>query len=202
MCFKTCTESWNIWLLWILLTSSFSIFDIKLKGSTHFSLQWTINSCMGFPRGSVVKNTIANAVEAGSIPGSGRSPGEGNGNPLQYSCLENAMDRGAWQVTVHGVEKSQTWLSDYTTTRILCIRSGNQAELRWVILLLSVALAEVAQDLCLVDGLNGGSNVSSCTCLAPRQGWPGGLGSAGATGQSTSAGLCSTVVSSSWTYMA
>ena len=48
----------------------------------------------------------------GSIPGPGRSPGEGNGNPLQYSCLENPMDRGAWQATVHGVAKSQTQLSD------------------------------------------------------------------------------------------
>ena len=60
---------------------------------------------MGFPRGSVVKNTLANAVEAGSIPGSARSPGEGNGNPLQYSCLGDSMDRGAQQVTVHGVAK-------------------------------------------------------------------------------------------------
>ena len=112
------------------------------------------------------------------------------------------MGRGAWQVTVHGIKKSWTRLSDHTTTRILCIRSGNQAELRWVILLLSVALAEVAQDVCLVDGLNGGSNVSSCSCLAPRQGWLGRLGSAGATGQRTSAGLSSTVVSSSWTFVA
>ena len=47
-----------------------------------------------------------------SIPGSGRSPGEGNGNPLQYSCLENPMDRGAWWATVHGVAKSRTQLSD------------------------------------------------------------------------------------------
>ena len=57
----------------------------------------------------VVKNTSANAKDtrdAGSIPGSGRSPGEGNGNPLQYSCLENPMDRGAWWATVHAVSKS------------------------------------------------------------------------------------------------
>ena len=82
MCFKTCTESWHNWLLWILQTSSFSIFDTKLKGITHCSLQWTTNTWVGFPGGSVVKNTLANAVEAGSISGSGRSPGEGNGNPL------------------------------------------------------------------------------------------------------------------------
>ena len=54
---------------------------------------------------SVVKNPPANAREAGLIPGSGRSPGEGNGNPLQYSCLENPVDRGAWRATVHGVTK-------------------------------------------------------------------------------------------------
>ena len=51
-----------------------------------------------------------------SIPGSGRSPGEGNGNPLKYSCLGNPIDRGAWQVTVHGVSKSWTQLSDYHIT--------------------------------------------------------------------------------------
>ena len=59
----------------------------------------------------MVKNPLANAGEAGSIPGSGRSAGEGNGNPLQYSYLENFMDRGAWQATVLEVAKSQTRLS-------------------------------------------------------------------------------------------
>ena len=59
----------------------------------------------GFPGGSVVKNPPANAGDSGSIPGSGRSPGEENGNPLQCSCLGNAMDRGAWWATVHGVAK-------------------------------------------------------------------------------------------------
>ena len=60
---------------------------------------------MGFPSGSVVKNLPANAGDVDSIPGSGRSPGEGNGNPLQYSCLENPMDRGVWRATVHRVAK-------------------------------------------------------------------------------------------------
>ena len=64
----------------------------------------------GFPGGSVVKNPPANAGDAGLIPGSGRSPGEGNGNPLQYSCLRNPMNRGAWWATIHGVAKSQTGL--------------------------------------------------------------------------------------------
>ena len=63
---------------------------------------------MGFPGGSVVQNPPANAgdtIDMGSIPGLGRSSGVGNGNPLQYSCLENPMDRGAWRATVHGVAK-------------------------------------------------------------------------------------------------
>ena len=70
----------------------------------------------GLPGGAAVKNLPASAGEgdtgdAGSIPGLGRSPGEGNGNPLQYSCLQNPVDRGAWLATVCGVIKSQTRLS-------------------------------------------------------------------------------------------
>ena len=61
-----------------------------------------------FPSGSDGKESAYNTEDLGSIPGSGRSPEEGNGNPLQYSCLENSMDRGAWEATVHGVAKSQT----------------------------------------------------------------------------------------------
>ena len=60
---------------------------------------------MGFPGNSVVKNLPANAQDACLIPGSGRSPGGGKGNPLQYSCLGNPIDRGAWQAAVHGVTK-------------------------------------------------------------------------------------------------
>jgi len=60
---------------------------------------------MGFPGGSVLKNPPASAGDTGSIPGLGRSPGGGNGNPLQYSCLGTPMDRGAWQARVHGVKK-------------------------------------------------------------------------------------------------
>ena len=67
---------------------------------------------MGFPDGSLVKNPPANAGDANSIPGSGRSPEEGNGNPLQYSRLGNPMNRGAWGATVHGVAKSLTPVSD------------------------------------------------------------------------------------------
>ena len=69
---------------------------------------------LGFPGGSKVKVSACNAGDLGSIPGLGRAPGEGNGNPLQYSCLENPMDGGAWWATVHGVAKSRTQLSDFT----------------------------------------------------------------------------------------
>ena len=71
---------------------------------------------MGFPGGSEVKAPARNAGDLGLIPGLGRSPGEGNGNPLQYSCLENPMDRGVWWATVHRVPKSWTRLSDFTFT--------------------------------------------------------------------------------------
>ena len=67
---------------------------------------------MGFPRGSDGKESMCNAGDLCSIPGLGKSPGGDHGNPLQYSCLENPMDRGAWQATVHGVTKSQPQLSD------------------------------------------------------------------------------------------
>ena len=69
------------------------------------------------PSGSVVKNLSASAGDSEDVsltPGSGRCPGEGNNNPLQYSCLENPMDRETWGATVHGVTKSQTWLNMHT----------------------------------------------------------------------------------------
>ena len=66
---------------------------------------------VGFPSGSVVMNLPANAGDVGSIPGSGRSPGEGDGNPLQFSCLGNLRDKGAWWATVHRIAKSRTQLS-------------------------------------------------------------------------------------------
>ena len=65
-----------------------------------------------FNGGSEVKNLPPNAGDTGWIPGLGRSPGEGNGNPLQYSYLENPMNRGAWQATVYGVAKNQIRMSD------------------------------------------------------------------------------------------
>ena len=67
-----------------------------------------------FPGGSDGKESACNSGDPGSIPGSGRSPGEGDGNPLHYSCLMNPMDRGTWQTIVHGVTKSWTRLSNFT----------------------------------------------------------------------------------------
>ena len=77
----------------------------------HISYLWN----MGFPGGAEVKASACNVGDLGSIPGSGRSPGEGNGNPLQYFCLENPMDGGAWWARVHG-SQSRTRLSDFTFT--------------------------------------------------------------------------------------
>ena len=71
---------------------------------------------MDFPDGSDGKASAYNAGDPGSIPGLGRSSGEGNGNPLQYSCLENPMDRGVLQATVQGVTKSRKRLSNFTFT--------------------------------------------------------------------------------------
>ena len=71
----------------------------------------------GFSGDDVVKNPPANARDEGSIPGLGRSPGEGNGYPLQYSCLENPMDRGAWRATVHGVTKNRPRLMHLSVHR-------------------------------------------------------------------------------------
>ena len=78
---------------------------------------------LGFPGSSEVKASACNEGDLGSIPGLGRSPGEGNGNPLQYSCLENPMDRGAWWATVHGVEKSQTRLSNFISLHFTSLQT-------------------------------------------------------------------------------
>ena len=76
------------------------------RDHSHFKVLFL--SIWDFPGGSDGKASTYNAGDLGLISRSGRSPGEENGNPLQYSCLENPMDRGAWQATVHGVAKSQT----------------------------------------------------------------------------------------------
>ena len=99
--------SFNAYKFYILVWRYFRI-TISLFSSVYPDL--------GFPGGAVVKNLPANAGGARDVglpAGSGRSPREGNGNPLQDSCRENPMDRGAWWATVHGVAKSQTWLSSH-----------------------------------------------------------------------------------------
>ena len=85
--------------------------EVFLNNSLKISVSLTL---LGFPGGSEVKASASSAGNPGSFPGSGRSPGEGSGNPLQYSCLENPMEGGAWWTAVHGVTKSRTRLSDFT----------------------------------------------------------------------------------------
>ena len=79
---------------------------------TGWFIQWWTSKYFGnIPGGSDSKESAHSAGDLGAIPGLGRSPGEGNDNQVQYSCLENFMDRGTWRATVHGIAKSQTWLS-------------------------------------------------------------------------------------------
>ena len=88
---------------------------MKSKGANLCNVLCSVLDTEYMPRGSVVKNLSASAGDigdVGSIPGSGRSPEVGNGNPLQYSCLGNPMNGGAWWVIVHGVAKNRTRLSD------------------------------------------------------------------------------------------
>ena len=105
-----------------------SVFPLLFTDSSYFlilayfvilvSFYGYLYQFKSFPGGSDGKPSACSAGDLGSTPGLGRSPGEGNGNPLQYSCLENPMDRGAWRATVHGVAKSQTQLSNFTFTSL------------------------------------------------------------------------------------
>ena len=83
--------------------------------NTNIGIYLLLASVLGFPGGSEDKASACNAGDQGLISGLGRFPGEGNGNPLQYSCLENPMDRGGWWASVHGVAKSGPRLSDLTS---------------------------------------------------------------------------------------
>ena len=87
----------------------------------HFQMHSSLS--LGFPCGSDGKESACNEGHLGSIPGLGTSPGEGNGNPLQYSCLENPTDGGTWWATVHGVAKSWTQLSDFHFTLLNIIHT-------------------------------------------------------------------------------
>ena len=91
----------------------------SFSNRVFFFFFWGMYVVTSFPSGSDSKESAWNAGDLGSFPGSGRSPGEVNGNTLQYSCLENSMDRGAWWATVHGVTKSRTGLRDFNLLRLL-----------------------------------------------------------------------------------
>ena len=97
MCKKNISQEMSKILHFVV--KALSTFD---RSGLVFGLPWWLSS----------KESTCNSGDIGSIPGSGRSPGGGHGNPLQYSCLENPRDRGAWQATVHGVTQSRTRLSD------------------------------------------------------------------------------------------
>ena len=95
--------------MWVGLKNS-------VLSSRNQTQEYILCNCLykkSFPGGSDGKESACNAEDLGLIPGLGRSPGEGNGNPLQYSCLENSMDRGDWRAIAHGLTKSQTQPSDF-----------------------------------------------------------------------------------------
>ena len=99
-----------------LLTDKLYVHVLKRKHWKSY-VCISVSIRMGFPSWLSGKESAYNADDVGWVPGLGRSSGEGNGNPLQYSCLGNPMDRGAWRAAVHGVTKSRTWLSNWTTTK-------------------------------------------------------------------------------------
>ena len=89
--------------------------------SRHCSFWYIPVICWDFSSGTDSKESACNAEDPGSIPGLGRSPGEGNSNPLQYSCLENPMDRGAWQAIVLGIAKSRAELSNFISFHFISL---------------------------------------------------------------------------------
>ena len=97
---------------WHPLTTNLHQMDVSFSSSEPLLWHMACSALYWFPRGSAGKESACDAEVQGPIPGSGRSPGEGNDYLLQYYCLENSMDRGALGATVHGVAKSQTWLSE------------------------------------------------------------------------------------------
>ena len=117
-------HSWRCWLVgtWAQWTSNFDIICMlgpSCGNSVYFTSQYLENTHMASQVALVVKNPSADARDlrdSGWIPGSGRSPGGGHGNPLQHSCLEYPMDRGAWRATVYSVARSWTRLSDLACT--------------------------------------------------------------------------------------
>ena len=109
--YKVTTSKWVSWIGVPLLRAT-SFFSNYSFDKLH------LNSC-GFPGGSVSKQSACNAGDLGLIPGLGRSPGEGNGNPLQYSCMENSMDRGTWWAAVHGGHKELDMIVTFFSLELL-----------------------------------------------------------------------------------
>ena len=118
-CLILCLELFQLWLLEALSFNRSSFSPPQLLNFWHCKMFQASQGVL------VVKNSPASARDirdVGSTPGLGRSPGGGLGNPLQYSCLQNPKDRGAWQAAVHGAAKSQTWLKRLRThAHILCM---------------------------------------------------------------------------------
>ena len=120
------TKEWGIIKILVLLIEAILVLESVSLSSLIYGLKCSLITGEefrdSFPGGTLVKSPPASAGDAGdtgSIPGSGGSPGGGHGNPLQYSCLGNPMDRGAWRATVHGVTKRPTELSDGACSQIL-----------------------------------------------------------------------------------
>ena len=120
---KQCSLCYTVGPCWLSILNTAgcacficSLYTLLWQQSTVADLAKAAASRRQASGGSAGKISACNAGDPDSIPGSGRSPGEGNGYPLQYSCLENLMDGGAWWAIVHGVAKSQTWLSNFHLT--------------------------------------------------------------------------------------
>ena len=100
----------------------------KSKKKIKEEVKFKVKLWWGFPGGSVIKKSTHKAGDTSSIPGPGKPPGEGSGNPLRYSCLGNPTDKGDFQATVHEVTKSWIWLSNQTTTRQRCVEGAQPWE--------------------------------------------------------------------------
>ena len=110
-------RGWTVTPQLIALNKLYAFLPLSLLLLSPNPIRLKVNSTTGFPGGSVVKNLPGNARDAGSVPELGRSSWGGNGNRLQYSCLENSMGRGAWWAAVHRVAKNLTRLSTHTSPR-------------------------------------------------------------------------------------
>ena len=110
-CFSSCPQSFPAFPMRVFSNELALYIRCPKYWSSRFSIS-SSNEYWGFPHDPNGKQSAYNAGDLGSISGLGRSPGEGNSYPLQYSCLENFMDRGTWWATAHGVAKNQTWRSN------------------------------------------------------------------------------------------